>query len=183
MDIGTFYDGLNWMVNEDALNLIDEEYYDLYMDPHPEFVLQRFYDVINEDGADMLAQMFTSQIGDIVICRQESNILGHFVTIMDILKADMWKSQNWPGKLLIFKTFQRYGFKYAHECDQRILYDLYTDCPSYESTVGTIQIFYDYELLKQERAELAEDLHKYLYHPDKIYKWILSGHDLEDYLN
>ncbi len=179
MDLETLYDALDWMDIDDQLDLLDSRYYDLYMDPHPEYIIQRFYNISSKRDADTLASIFMDQLGDVVICRQASRRLGQFLTLVDTIECDLW---NTLGKTLILQSFQEYGFERSMDCDQRTLIDLYTDCPIYELTIGDVNIMYDYQSLKREHAAISRELQEYIYHPDKIAKWILADNDLEDYM-
>lgn len=41
---------------------------------------------------------------------------------------------------------------------------------------------YDFMLMHKSREWLREELQEYLYHPDRIRKWIEKGNDVLDYL-
>ena len=43
-------------------------------------------------------------------------------------------------------------------------------------------VTYDYDLIKKERFDIHRELHEYLYHPNRIQKWIDNGNEVEHYL-
>ncbi len=43
--------------------------------------------------------------------------------------------------------------------------------------------FYDYDAMRKRTNWLRQELQKYLFEPHRIFKWIASGRDIEEYLN
>jgi hypothetical protein len=101
---------------------------DLTVISDPESVLYHFEDIENlidrVDIADRIAWACRANSGTIIIT-DEFYFSGRYGTIMDALEAGD-SLYGYPILQTIFRgAFRRAGFKYAAECDQEILKDLY----------------------------------------------------------
>jgi hypothetical protein len=95
----------------------------------PESVLYHFEDIENRTDrvnvADRIAWACRANSGTIIIT-DEFYFSGRYSTIMDALE-DGDSLYGYPALQMIFRgAFRRAGFKFAAECDQEILKDLYT---------------------------------------------------------
>lgn len=109
-------------------------------------------------------------------------------TIMDEFERYEFHSNVHVEHWLIYRAFKKAGFKYASECSAISMTKLITPSPygPYVFSKWTSQRsmkYYDYNLIKNDHAELHDDLFKHLYRPCQIEKWIKAGNELEDYLN
>jgi hypothetical protein len=100
---------------------------------HKMFDIIYAFDIIKDSDtpfkhAMQIGDIIINKIGLIIIERESSYSMNKFITIMDELKRNDDFSSHW-----IFKyTFEKMGFKYAHECDNMEMYELYILNDQYE---------------------------------------------------
>ena len=105
--------------------------YDFAQDAQVNQILHCFYyDITTEEQACELALFFKQELGDIIICREDSSCLNSLMTIMDCIHNDHRYEDVDITKIL--KAFRQLKMKYAYECDQEHLMQLFLADPSYK---------------------------------------------------
>lgn len=130
-----FYDSLSRIESIDQrIESLSTSNYDLYLDYQPEAILTLFYnEITNERQSDQIASIFMRKLGDTIICREASCCENEFITIMDAIRAYYrWDDPESPK--YIIRSFTKFKFKYANECDEITLRHKYSDDPEYQNT-------------------------------------------------
>ena len=154
---------------------------DITNDDQPDGLLSWIVeDIDTPEKADTIADIFKSNAGSILVCKETSFCSSTVMTILDCLDCEEDPYHDSIGYYLLRSSLQNYGVKRAAECDQRVLMNLYIDS-IYDSFRDGI-LDYDYDFIKNDFTDLKHELIEYLYQPKLIEKWIEAGNDIEDYL-
>ena len=145
--------------------------YDLNDEDQPEAILS-WFDIKNPEDADKIASIYMKQLGPIAICHDATNDHESYHTILDCLIYESFGDD-------FISAFEQAGFKYADECDRRILANTYWSKNGTKNLIAS----YDYQEIKNSYQDLSKELQEYLFHPMRIQKWIDGGNDIEDYLD
>jgi hypothetical protein len=179
------HDLMNWMDLSDIVSYFNQCDIDFLSFDNIETVIQCIYDKIETaDDALEFAFAFKRHVPTgIIVARVYSVIYGRMMTLMDALLCDSFIQTN---KILTIKALEDVGFKYAMECntnDMLELHNQYLQSKEMAPFIEEVRFLYDYETLQHSRSCLHEEMMQYLFHPDRIEKWINSGNQLEAYLN
>lgn len=161
--------------------------FDLKSEPQPDALLERYMECVYcyEDALKVATLFKTVFKGDaVIICQEASACSGKFVTLLDTVNNSIQSNEVFPGKnhlgyAYTLVAFEASGFKYSHECDQRLLWHLYKYNKDY------IQYMFlpdEYHEAAQLHLMIHEELCQVLFHPRRVAKWINLGYDVEDYL-
>lgn len=183
MDTYTFYDALNWLSFDDRVEYLTIADYDFENDDAPESIVRKFYDLQTMDQAIDVADAFYGHYGNVVICRCMSFGKGEFITIVDVLVDDCSTLSANNAPRLLLKAFRDLDMLYADECSSLWLCHLYCSKDLCIPTISSIKVEYEYEMMKDDHADLKEELMMVIFHPSRIQAWIEAGHDLDNYMN
>lgn len=141
---------------------------------------------------DNIAQAFKDAYGSVIFESELYYCQHEVATIMDTLESQEYGIDEVVAWLLL-RAFKKAKFKYAAECSMRELREKYASMgytPYALSTKFKTQTYagylydtYEYDQIKEDRADLNREIVEYAHHPSRIQKWIESGKDIEDYLD
>ena len=193
------------------LEFLEMSEYDIIADTQPDAVLCYFDEVMNEDDAMKVANLFMKKYGDTIICIEASTCDKRFETIVDCLQdklkidyqnlqsnfismRDPTASRLRRSALLMDMEYGLFDFRR----DQLLLgafiergfkratkcdsRDMIRVCVEHDVSLEDFIIDYDYEQIKSDNESLKEEMVAYLHHPIRIEKWLSKGNALEEYL-
>lgn len=147
--------------------------------------LMQFEDIVDEEDpiayAKIVANAYYKCFGPIVVERFESLCNNEFRTIMDVFDDKYTNDYYYTFWNKMFRyAFKQAGFLYARDIHPKALNRLMY-------LKDRCEMFCDGVLPKElyEPSPFTEDLARYLYHPDRVSKWMKANPDkeLEEYLN
>lgn len=177
---------------DERLDVVKTCAYDIREESQPWCLLQYFSGVTKSrtsvEHAFQVAEAFKDRFGLLIIERESSYCGNELMTIMDEFENEIeYGSESedehssnptisWVA--LLQHAFIETGFLYARDVSQRVLYAMYLD-KYYHGFSDTPFI----EMI--EPSPITEDLIKYLFHPDRLGKWMEANpdKDIEEYLH
>lgn len=158
---------------------------DIYDEDEPEVLLYEFseFDDITEQEAQSIVSRLVAVLGRVILSREESCIRETPMLLGDCIDSvQSSHSSSWMLPPVMYNAMKN-AFARASDDDADIRYILrmYNEHWPYNGLLGReYDIFYH---PNPANERIYEELQAYLYHPDKIAKWLEDGHALEDYLN
>lgn len=164
---------------DERLEILQTCEFNIHEEAQPWCILQYFSDITDTNDALKVAEIFKKRFGLLIIEKEITHYNRKFTTIMDEFESEYCSSDDVSFWVDAFRNaFKATGFLYAKDVNPRELYAMYLD-----------RYYYEFDGIPFVEAiepwPLTEHLAQYLFHPDRVSKWMEANPDkgVEEYLN